>query len=298
MKLFQSVGEILQDPNVVFIPGFIVLILIELYFSFKLHLNDNYELRDTFADINMGTGSLIIGIFTKAIAFIFYTYLNKFSIFHFQMNQWYAWLILLFADDFTFYWFYRLAHEVRFMWASHSNHHSSQKYNLAVALRQPWIDLFFHFLFWAWLAILGFPAIMILTMKAFSLVYQFFVHTRVVGKLGLIEKFMNTPSHHRVHHAANVRYLDRNHGGIFIFWDKLFGTYEEETEEPVYGLTSNINTYNIFKIAFHEYLALWKDIKKVPDFKTKLKYIFMPPGWSHDGKTKTSDELRKELGFK
>ena len=135
-------------------------------------------------------------------------------------------------------------------------------------------------------------------MHAFSLVYQFFVHTRVVRKLGFIEKFMNTPSHHRVHHASNVRYLDRNHGGIFIIWDKLFGTYEEEKEAPVYGLTSNINTYNIFKIAFHEYIALWKDIKKAPDFKTKLKYVFMPPGWSHDGKTKTSDELRSEFSLK
>jgi len=298
MNLFQSVDEILHDPNVIFIPGFLILILIELYFSNRLHIADNFELKDTFADLNLGTGSLIIGIFTKALAFIFFTYLNKFSIFHFQMNQWYALLLLLFADDFTFYWFHRLAHEVRFLWASHSNHHSSEKYNFAVALRQPWVDLFFSFIFWGWLAILGFPAIMILSMHAFSLVYQFFVHTRVVRKLGFIEKFMNTPSHHRVHHASNVRYLDRNHGGIFIIWDKLFGTYEEEKEAPVYGLTSNINTYNIFKIAFHEYIALWKDIKKAPDFKTKLKYVFMPPGWSHDGKTKTSDELRSEFSLK
>jgi sterol desaturase/sphingolipid hydroxylase (fatty acid hydroxylase superfamily) len=299
MTLIQDLDKILHDPNVWFIPGFIVVILLELYYTHKHHMDDVYDdPKDTFANLNMGMGSLVIGIFTKAVWFIIFTLLNKFAIFDFRPDQWYAWVILLFADDITFYWFHRAAHEIRILWADHSNHHSSQKYNFAVALRQPWLGQFYAYIFWAWLAILGFPAIMIMTMKAISLLYQFFVHTRTVKKLGFLELFMNTPSHHRVHHAVNTRYLDRNHGGIFIIWDKMFGTFEEEKEEPEFGLTVNLDTYNPVKIALNEYIGLWQDVKRAPDFKTKLKYIFMPPGWTHNGELKTSNELRKKLNIK
>ena len=132
----------------------------------------------------------------------------------------------------------------------------------------------------------------------FSLIYQFWVHTKTIKSLGPLEWFFNTPSHHRVHHASNVRYLDRNHAGILIIWDRLFGTFqkEEDSDPVVYGLTTNIHTYNLLKIAFHEFQNIWKDVKHAPDLEAKLGYIFMPPGWSHDGKTKTSDQLRQEQG--
>ena len=296
MDFFQDINQTLSDPTIFFIPVFVTTILVEMYLSIKLNKKDNYEKKDTRADLLMGIGSLVIkGTFTKTLEFILFTYLyTHYALFDFNVDQWYAWVILIFAEDFTFYVYHRSGHEIRFMWAGHVNHHSSEKYNFAVALRQPWTNQLFAFTFFAWLAVLGFPAAMIVTMGAISLVYQFFVHTNLVGNLGFIEKFMNTPSHHRIHHAVNVPYLDRNHGGIFIIWDKLFGTYADEVEKPMYGLTNNIKTYNIIKIAFHEYISLWKDMKRAPNFNTSLKYLYMPPGWSHDGTTKTANELRAE----
>ena len=140
---------------------------------------------------------------------------------------------------------------------------------------------------------------MIFMMMGFSLIYQFWVHTKTIKSLGPLEWIMNTPSHHRVHHASNTRYLDRNHAGILIIWDRIFGTFqkEEETDPVVFGITSNIHTYNLFKIAFHEFQSICKDVKSAPNLKNKLGYIFMPPGWSHDGRSKTSDQLRTEEGI-
>lgn len=295
-----------QDPTVWFIPGFLALIFIELYLSHKMHMHVHNPI-DSFSSIGMGLGSLAIGVFVKAAAFFIFTWLNQFAIFPAlreinvmsmadNLKHWWAWLLLLFLDDFSFYWHHRLSHHIRILWAAHVNHHSSVNYNLAVALRQSWTEILYKYVFWLWLPLIGFPPLMVMIMMSFSLIYQFWVHTKTIKTLGFLEWFMNTPSHHRVHHASNVRYLDRNHAGIFIIWDRLLGTFakEEDAEPVVYGLTTNIHTYNLFKIASHEYFSIAKDLKRAPDFKTKLKYLFMPPGWSHDGTTKTSDELRKE----
>ncbi len=295
-----------QDPTVWFIPGFLALIFIELYLSHKMRMHVHNPI-DSISSIGMGLGSLAIGVFVKAAAFFIFTWLNQFAIFP-QLREinvmsmadnlkyWWAWLLLLFMDDFSFYWHHRLSHHIRILWAAHVNHHSSVNYNLAVALRQSWTEILYKYVFWLWLPIIGFPPLMVMIMMSFSLIYQFWVHTKTIKTLGFLEWFMNTPSHHRVHHASNVRYLDRNHAGIFIIWDRLLGTFakEEDSEPVVYGLTTNIHTYNLFKIASHEYFSIAKDLKRSPDFITKLKYLFMPPGWSHDGSTKTSDELRKD----
>lgn len=301
MKLFQTPEEILTDPSVIFVPLFGLFILIELYLTHKHNQEDVYnDAKDTFTNLGMGVGSLVVGVFTKAIEFIIYSFFNQYALFHIEISQWYAWLILLFADDFVYYWFHRMAHEVRFFWGSHSVHHSSEKYNFAVALRQTWIDPFYNFIFWIPLAIIGFPAMMMLTMKSAAKIYGFFCHTTTVKKLGFLEYFMCTPSHHRVHHAVNVKYLDRNHGNIFIIWDKLFGTFQEEldNEPPVYGLTENIKSYNLLNVVSREYTALLKDVKRAPDFKTKIKYLFMPPGWTHNGELKTSAELRRKMDIR
>ncbi|MFT6760369.1 MAG: sterol desaturase/sphingolipid hydroxylase (fatty acid hydroxylase superfamily), partial [Psychroserpens sp.] len=227
-----------------------------------------------------------------------FLFLHQFAIFDIGY-QWWAWVLLFFADDLSFYWHHRLSHHIRILWAAHINHHSSENYNLAVALRQSWTELFYKYIFWLWLPILGFEPVMIFMMMGFSLIYQFWVHTKTIKSLGPLEWIMNTPSHHRVHHASNTRYLDRNHAGILIIWDRIFGTFqkEEETDPVVFGITSNIHTHNLFKIAFHEFQSIWKDIKSAPNLKTKLGYIFMPPGWSHDGRSKTSDQLRTEEGI-
>ena len=296
MKLLLDLEEFLKEPTVAFTPFFVIFIFVEQYFSYRLKREDNYEQIDTITNLTVGTVSLLIGAFTKAVEVLFYDFLNRFALFDFHTQYWYLWVVLcFFATDFSTYWFHRISHVVRFFWAAHIVHHSSEKYNFSVALRQSWTELFFYTMFYSWLALLGFPAMVIIYSLGIQKIYGFFVHTRNVGKLGFWEIFMNTPSHHRVHHGTNVKYLDRNFAGMFIIWDKMFGTFEPEDEEPNYGITTNIKTHNIFTIITHEYINLWKDVKRAPGFKNKLNYIFNPPGWTHDGKITTSKELRRQL---
>lgn len=283
------------DPTVYFIPGFALLMLIELIVGIRENMKLHVP-KDSFASIGMGIGSLVIGVGVKTAAYGLMVFIHQFAIFEIGW-QWWAWLLIFFVDDFTFYWHHRLSHQIRLLWAAHVNHHSSVNYNLAVALRQSWTEILYKYVWWMYLPLLGFDPIMVMTMMSFSLIYQFWVHTKTIKRMGFLELFMNTPSHHRVHHASNVQYLDRNHAGILIIWDRMFGTFQEELdEEPVvYGITSNIHTYNLFKIAFHEFANIFKDLGKSSSIMDKLKYVFMPPGWSHDGSTKTADELRADL---
>ena len=243
----------------------------------------------------MGIGVVFIGLFTKAIAFAFYSYLYQFAVFDLNWTAT-TWLLLLFADDFTFYWHHRLSHTIRLLWSAHINHHSSQRYNLATALRQSWGESLYKFIWWFWLPLVGFPPLMILMMHAVSLIYQFFLHTQTVKKLGVLEYVMNTPSHHRVHHGTNLQYLDRNHGGIFIIWDRLFGTFQEEDERDpvVYGISTNIDTYNPLKIALHEFDALRKEVGQATHWKHKLGHVFMPPGWSPNGNQSMTTQARRK----
>jgi sterol desaturase/sphingolipid hydroxylase (fatty acid hydroxylase superfamily) len=182
-------------------------------------------------------------------------------------------------------------------WACHVNHHSSTHYNLSTALRQAVLTPLSGPIFWAPLPLIGFPPWMVLTAQAWSLLYQFWLHTEAIDRLGPLEAIMNTPSHHRVHHGKNVRYLDKNHAGIFIIWDKLFGTFAPEEERVVYGLTTDITTYNPLRIGFHEFAAIGRDVARAPSLRAKLGYMFRPPGWSHDGSTKTATELQRDLRF-
>jgi sterol desaturase/sphingolipid hydroxylase (fatty acid hydroxylase superfamily) len=207
-----------------------------------------------------------------------------------------TYLALLVLEDLCYYWSHRTNHEVRLFWAAHVNHHSSERYHLATALRQSWTQPYLMWIFWLPLPLLGFRPEWIVLQMSISLVYQFFIHTQEVGKLGALEWFLNTPSHHRVHHAVNWRYLDRNHGGIFIVWDRLLGTFSEERDEdaPVYGITKNLQTYHPLRIAFHEWQALIDDVRHAPSFFDKLKYVFAPPGYSHDGSRFTSAQLREQ----
>lgn len=233
----------------------------------------------------------------KYLALLIYTFLYQFRWFDLQ-NVWWVWLLLFFADDFTFYWHHRLSHEVRIFWAAHVNHHSSVHMNLGTALRQSWAEQLYKYFWWCWLPLIGFAPMMIFVMQTISLVYQFFQHTELIKKLPKpLEFIFNTPSHHRVHHGSNIRYLDQNHAGILIIWDRLFNTFQEEdeTEKVIYGITNNIHTYNPFKIASHEFIALFKDVRRAPSLKNKLKYLFMPPGWSHDGEDLRAKTLRKNL---
>jgi sterol desaturase/sphingolipid hydroxylase (fatty acid hydroxylase superfamily) len=259
-----------------------------------------YHAKEALASIGMGLGSLVVNVLMKALAFGVMTMLYEFRLFEIGWH-WWSWVLMLFADDFSFYWHHRLSHEIRVLWAAHVNHHSSQDYNLAIALRQSWVEQLYKYVFWLWLPLVGFDPLMVMIMMSFSLIYQYWVHTEVIRKFpAVIEFIFNTPSHHRVHHASNIRYLDQNHGGILIIWDRLFGTFTAESDEerPVYGITSNIHTHNLFKIAFHEYQNVWKDVKNAPKWSDKLKYLFYSPGWSHNGPDLRAKSLRKALSGK
>lgn len=280
------------------IPGFILLLLIEIGVA-SGESKDWYETKDTISSLAMGIGNAIIRLFTKLISIGFFFFLYQFRLFDLGA-EWWVWVLCFFAEDFAYYTFHWTSHSVRYFWASHVVHHSSQKYNLATALRQTWTgSLTGAFLFHAWLPLLGFHPIMVAIFGSISLIYQFWIHTEAIDKLWRpLEFIFNTPSHHRVHHGNNVKYLDRNHGGVLIIWDRIFGTFQAEEERPTYGLVHNINTFNPLRIATHEWLDLFRDAWNAPDFRSSLAYIFGPPGWSHDGSRSTSEQLRKEAAKK
>lgn len=296
---FQTIIEELQNDKAIpfAIPIFLLSMLAE-WFIGKKENPELYQSKDMLVSISMGIFSGIVEFFPKVLAFIAFYYLHEISPLKISIDrQWWAWILLFFLDDFAYYWFHRMNHEVRLFWAGHVPHHSSVKYNYGTALRQGVGERIHKFIFWLWIPLLGFDALMIFTMMGLNLVYQFFVHTDLVYKLpAWFESIFNTPSHHRVHHASNNRYLDRNHAGVLIIWDTFFGTFseEKENEKPVYGLTSNIETYNPFLVATHEYSAIIKDVMRAKSWKDKLKYIFYSPGWSHDGKDLRAKTLRKE----
>lgn len=289
--------QIPEIPNLIHyaIPFFAITVVLEVILTVKVKLED-YEYKDAGASILMGLGNVAIGLFTKGLVLSLFYLIYEFYHFFEIPFVWWAWVILLFAEDFCYYWFHRISHESRFFWASHVVHHSSQKYNLSTALRQTWSGGFYTFIFWLPLILIGFHPIMVLVQMSISLIYQYWIHTEMITKMPTwFEGVFNTPSHHRVHHATNPQYLDRNHAGIFIIWDRLFGTFEPEVEKPVYGLVKNIDTYNPIKIAFAEWYMLSKDFfRSRTSILNRFKYLVKPPGWKHDGTSVLSSDLRKK----
>lgn len=276
------------------IPFFVLLLSIEAWFSHRenRHL---YETKDTFGSLGLGIGNVVTGFVTKALIFGLFTFLYSYRVVDLDFTKWWYWVILFFADDFSYYWFHRMSHHINYFWASHVVHHSSQRYNLAAALRQTWTgNATGAFLFWAWMPLVGFHPIWILFMQQISLIYQFWIHTETIQKLPApLEFVLNTPSHHRVHHGINLKYLDRNHGGVLIIWDRIFGTFQAEEERPTYGLTKNIDSNNPIKIAFLTWRELFAKAVASRSIISGIKYFFKSPGWSHDGSTKTARQLRK-----
>lgn len=277
------------------IPFFVTTIILEIILTVKVKFEE-YSFKDAGASIIMGLGNVAIDLFTKGIVLsLFYLVYNFYHLFQISFG-WWAWVLLLFSEDFCYYWFHRISHESRFFWASHVVHHSSKKYNLSTALRQTWSGSFYTFIFWIPLILIGFHPVMVLVQKSISLIYQYWIHTELINKMPKwFEAIFNTPSHHRVHHATNPQYLDRNHAGIFIIWDKLFRTFELEAEKPIYGLVQNIETNNPAKIAFIEWYNMLDDFfTSKTSIKNKIKYLIKPPGWKHNGNSILSSDLRKE----
>lgn len=272
-----------EYPNLIqlAIPAFLLLLTAEAVASWLMR-RDNFEARDTAASLSMGIGNVLIALGTKTVQFAIFMVLYRHRMFTMGW-QWPAWALLFVCDDLTYYAYHRASHSCRFLWASHVVHHSSQKYNLGTALRQTWTGGFTGFVFWAWLPLVGFHPVMVLTMQSISLLYQFWIHTELIPRLGPLELVLNTPQHHRVHHASNARYLDRNHAGTLIVWDRLFGSYVEldPADPPVYGLTSNIRTFNPLRIAFHEWIDMGRDVARARSWHDRVRLALAHPGWRY-----------------
>ena len=250
-----------------------------------------YERKDTLASLSMGIGNVIIAAATKLVAFALMSWVYEHRLFTLD-DVWTTWVLLFFAEDFCYYWFHRVSHEVRLFWAAHVNHHSSQHYNLSTALRQSWTTPFTGPWFWLPLPLLGFAPWMVLLQQGVSLLYQYWIHTEAIDRLPRpIEWIFNTPSHHRVHHGANPEYLDKNHGGILIVWDRLFGTFTPERAPVRYGLTTNVGSFHPVRIAFHEWGAMLRDAWRAASLRHALGFVLAPPGWHPDGGT-TSRSLQ------
>ena len=277
------------------IPVFVILLSVEAWFTYKENKNP-YETKDTFASLGLGIGNVLTGFVTKGIILGLFSFLYRFRIFSLDDSKWWFWLLLFLADDFSYYWFHRTSHHVNYFWASHVVHHSSLHYNLAAALRQTWTgNATGAFLFWAWMPLVGFNPLWVLFMQQISLIYQFWIHTETIHKMpAWFEFIFNTPSHHRVHHGSDLKYLDKNHAGILIIWDRLFGSFKKEEERPQYGLTRNIESFNPAVVAFKTWQILFTKAFKSGSLKNGLNYFLQPPGWSHDGSTKTTTQMKKE----
>ena len=269
--------------EVVIAVGFLVLVGIETVVSWRHNLG-SYEFRDTAANFALALSDLIMAAAMKGAFLLLFAFLHRFALVDFGPT-WYGWVLLIVVNDFVYYVFHRLGHQSRFMWAFHITHHSSQKYNFSVAIRLNLLIFPLHFLFMLPLALMGFRPETILVVNSITTLYQLWVHTELVGKLGVLDKVFNTPSNHRVHHGSNSQYLDRNYGAMFIFWDHLFGTYEPELERPIYGLTKNVDSYNPVTLTLHEVRAMLRDVGRPGPLRQRLMYLFGPPGWKPSGAT-------------
>lgn len=275
-------------------PFFVLAVVLEIVLARLGKAKARYEARDTLTSLSLGLGSTVAGVLIGGVILAATLWVWQHRVFTIPMSAWWAWVAIFLLEDLTYYWFHRISHERRFWWAAHINHHSSQHYNLSTALRQTWTGgINGSWLIWLPLAFLGFPPAMIAIEKSVSLIYQFWIHTEAIDRLPKpAEAVFNTPSHHRVHHARNPRYLDRNYGGILIVWDRLFGTFvaEDRAEPPRYGIVKNLGDFNILRAAFHEWVSIGHDLIRHP--RHALGYLFGPPGWSHDGSRQTSAHIR------
>ncbi|WP_066913233.1 sterol desaturase family protein [Millisia brevis] len=286
----------MHEPTVLAIPFFLILLTLEWLAAWKLDARDEhgrppvggYEARDARASISMGLVSIATSTGWKILGLLVYTaifaYLAPWQL---SITAWYTWVIGFIAVDFLYYWNHRISHRVRLVWATHQAHHSSEYFNFATALRQKW-NISAALFMWLPLPFLGIPPAVIFACYGLNLVYQFWIHTERIGRLwGPVEYLFNTPSHHRVHHGSDADYLDRNYAGVFILWDRMFGSFAPETHRPTYGLTTPVGSHNIWTLQTHEYAAIARDVRHADGWRARLGYVFGPPGWSPQPRTAT-----------
>lgn len=272
---------------------FFFIIIAEMFWS-RRRKNGIYELKDTATSLLMGSISLITDAAYAGVHLAIVLLVYEARVFDIGWS-WWAMILCFFAVDFAYYWGHRLNHEHRLWWASHVIHHSSQHFNGSTALRQSWTGLLnIGFFLRLPIVFIGFHPAMVIFFIVITAAYQLWVHTEMVRRIGPFEWILNTASHHRVHHASNPCYLDSNHGGFLIIWDRMFGTFvAERDDEPCeYGIVSNVGTFNLFRVALHEWAAIARDVASARSVREVIGYIFGPRGWSPDGSRQTSRSIK------
>ncbi|OZF00604.1 MULTISPECIES: sterol desaturase family protein [Nocardiaceae] len=280
---WNALPEPLRDPVALAIPAFALLLVIEWCAAIKLEDGDrgSYKGADARASLGMGVVSIATTTVWKTLALFGYTALYVYvAPWHLPADAWYTWVILIVGVDVLFYAYHRTAHRTRIIWATHQAHHSSEYFNFSTALRQKWNNSG-EIVMWLPLPLLGIPPWMVFVGFSINLVYQFWVHTERIDKLPRVIEFVfNTPSHHRVHHGNDPQYLDKNYGGIFIVWDRLFGSYADEVARPHYGLTKKVDTFNIWTLQTHEYRSIARDVAASRSWRERFGFVLGPPGWT------------------
>lgn len=267
----------MADPTTWAMPAFAGLIALEAWYDHWQRAGE-YSRKDAMTNIALGFGSVLWGFLWAPLQVFVYYKLHDLTPLRMPTNTWWTWVAVMLCDDFFYYWFHRISHESRFFWNFHVVHHSSDHYNLSVAVRQSWFGGIANWLFYAPMALLGFEPWMIIAAHGFNLLYQFWIHTQFIKSLGWWENILNTPSHHRVHHGVNEPYLDRNYGGILIIWDRLFGSYVRETEKPRYGIIKPLNSFNPLWANLHGWVEMVEAMKTQPTLWKKLRCVWGPPG--------------------
>ncbi len=283
------------NPIVLSIPIFFILIGIELVVE-RLSHRKLYRLPDAVANLSCGITSQLSGLFMRVLAIgVYEVVFANFALFTLERN-WLYWLGLFLLTDLAYYWAHRMSHEINLFWGGHVVHHQSEEYNLSVALRQSSFQVVWTFAFSLPIALLGFNTLDFALISALNTLYQFWIHTETINKMGWFEYVFNTPSHHRVHHGRNPKYIDKNHAGSLIIWDKMFGTFQAEEERPTYGITKPINSWNAVWANFSHYAEMSKDLKRIPVITDKIKYLFKKPGWLPDylGGYRAAPEVDRE----
>lgn len=280
-------------------PVYVVLILGEIILSNTSHwkVKKTYTFIDTVTNLYLMLTNVVIDILMRGITVFCLLYAFEHHLFNVNFNPFFYWVSLFLLEDFIFYWIHRSEHKIRLFWAVHVTHHSSDKFNFTTGFRSSVFQPIYRFVWFIPLTFLGFHPFDLFIIFSLTQTYGILLHTNYVKKLGYLEYFLVTPSHHRVHHASNVEYLDKNMGMCLIIWDKFFGTFQAEMNEvkTEFGLYQKTVSARPLDTIFHEFVSISDDLKKPLSLKTKLNYLIKPPGWSHDGSSKTSEELRAEI---
>lgn len=257
--------------------GFIGLAILEAVADTLLKTGRRFS--ESAANVMVAVGGELAGFFVSAVVLIItYYFVSPLALFEIEMTP-LSWAAALLMADFLYYWMHRTEHEVRFFWAYHVTHHSSPEFDLTTAFRLNWIELLFEWIFLVPMLLLGFDPVVTIIAVTANATYQTWIHTQKIGKLGVLDKIINTPSAHRVHHGSNPEYLDKNYGGVLMIWDHLFGTYQAERAPVKFGITVPVESINPFVLNFHEYAAITRDIWQARNWRERWNYLFAHPGW-------------------